>query len=109
MKYAITPEGRYCSHTTIPQGHIECAERPLGYVLMDNWQINPLNTLLCWREKTAQEIDDKEDIETTKRFNGNKIIKIIAQAFLEHENRLREIESKNPVTLPQLITAMRKL
>lgn len=109
MKSYITPDGNYYEGVHAHADSIECTKRPDGHVLTGGWQDDPMNASVCWREKTSQEIDDDEDIEVSNGFNKDKILKIIAKAFLNHENRVRVLESKSPITLSQLITALRKL
>lgn len=52
-----------------------------------------------------QYLDEKANDE----FSNNDVLKIIAKAFLNHENRLRALEGKNSITLTQLLSALRKL
>jgi len=49
--------------------------------------------------------DEKDEIE----FNSNNFRKMVVKALHDHENRIRALEGKPPVTLKQVISALRKL
>lgn len=58
---------RYTELNTL-QPSIECAAIPDGlpqdmslYILDDLWQTDPLNPSVCWRLKTAQELDNEKE------------------------------------------------
>ena len=59
----ILPSGAYYDATNyVNEASVECAPRPgTDYVLADDWQNDPLNPAVCWRQKTAQEIDAEKE------------------------------------------------
>lgn len=54
---------------------------------------------------SEQYLDDKAESE----LSDNDALKIIVNAFLNHENRIRVLEGKTHITQNQLISALRKL
>jgi len=62
-------------------------------------------------QATQQEADDKviSDQEREDNFTFDNVMITIAKAFHNHENRLRDLESKPHITLKQLVTALRQL
>lgn len=74
------------------------------------------------RPLSQQEFDDvaaevaQHDAEEAARqqarednFNFNGVMLTIAKGFLNHENRIRDLEGSPHITLKQLITALRNL
>lgn len=105
----ITPDGNYYDASDkVASGSIECAVRPEGKVLGDNWQTDPLNPAVCWRDKTQTEIDAEEQ-ETEDNMSFDNVLITVAKGLHNHENRIRALEGKQPITLRQLIKGLRKL
>ena len=59
---------------------VQVSHRPsMNHVFSDNWQTDPLNQLVCWRLKTAQE-SDLEKTETAQKFSDYRLaLKALAQ------------------------------
>ncbi len=53
----ILPNGNYYeSSNHVAEGSVECARRTtVDYVLADDWQDDPMNPVVCWRERTVPE------------------------------------------------------
>jgi len=49
------------------------------------------------------------DDEAEKGMTSDSVLLLIAKALHNHENRIRALEGKGPVTLKQVISAIRKL
>lgn len=60
------------------------------------------------RTRTQDELDGLEQEKEDSMAFDNVLI-TIAKALHNHENRIRELEGKQPVTLRQLIKALRQL
>ena len=67
------------NHRNIPEGFIPIADRPSeDHVLADNWQDDPMNPDVCWRTKTAGEVETEQEEVAEKEFNNSKLIKAVA-------------------------------
>jgi len=112
MKYYLKPEGIYIAledHIPVNERLILCAERPsLNYIPKTGWETDPMNPTVCWREKTRAELDAETDKEEAEMAFPDVLI-TVAKGFHNHENRIRALEGKPPVTLKQVIKALRKL
>jgi hypothetical protein len=95
-------------YRTIPEGHIECAERPSeDHVPADTWQTNPMDPSVCWRLKTPAEqdaeLDEVADIE--QQFDNT--LKAFALVVLDEINGLRQKAGLQPRTVAQLKQAVK--
>lgn len=73
MKYCIREDGNsHGSYNNIPEGFVESAEPAPDQVLGDNWASDPMNQMICWKDKTAQELDNEKTIEASKLANPIK-------------------------------------
>jgi len=76
-------------------------------------QVTPLSPeeLASAEQRTVEEdalrVVQEQEREDNFTFDG--VMLTIAKAFLNHENRIRSLEGKQPVTLKQLIKALRAL
>jgi len=58
---------------------VECALRPdENHTLTDSWQDDPMNPSVCWRPKTAQELDAEKDDEASRQIDETKLVKAVA-------------------------------
>jgi len=53
--------------------------------------------------------DQKLDDDAEREFDADDFRRIVAKALHNHENRIRTLEGNPPVTLKQVINALRKL
>ena len=86
----------------VPQlgrGGIECASRPsTDHAISDNWQSDPMNPDVCWRLKTAQELDaEKTTVATTA-------LKLVAASILEAVFDMKQ----NPANYPTAASLKQK-
>ena len=67
--------------------------------------INPTLVSRVWtvRAKNAGEIDADKDAEIDRQQ------RVLLKIILNHENRIRDLESKTPITMAQLKTAIKGL
>ena len=81
MKYYRKPAGHYIelqdkipvSETLVPV----CSRPSKTHAFSDNWQSDPMNPLVCWRLKTAQELDAE------KTATASEALKLVASCILE--------------------------
>ena len=61
MKHYRKPAGHYIAFpdsTPVSELLVQVAERPSkNHTFSDTWQSDPMNSLVCWRLKTALELD----------------------------------------------------
>ena len=106
---SILPSGKYYDAPyPVADASVECAVRPTGKVLTDNWQDDPMNAAVCWRDKTPAEVAAEVQVEEDAMLFPD-VLKVLAKALHNHENRIRALEGKNPITLRQVIKALRNL
>ena len=74
-----TVDNGYCEKKLVANDPwVECAPRPsVSHALADNWQSDPMNPAVCWRNKTAQEIDDEAEVEATAELESLKALKAV--------------------------------
>ena len=105
----ILPKGTYYDASPhVAAASIECAVRPSNYVLTDGWQTDPMDVDVCWRPKTQLEIDAEIQAQEDEMAFPD-VLKTIAKALHNHENRIRAIEGSPAVTLRQVVKALREL
>ena len=101
MKTYVAPNnGWYCGET--PEiGSIECANRASqDYLLADNWQSAPMNPLVCWRLKTALELDaEKHGIAIS-----DPVLKMVGAVILEAVFDMKQ----NPANYPTAASLKQK-
>ena len=83
-------------------GLVEVALRPSpDHVFADAWQTAPKDPAVCWRTKTAGEVNNQKDAELQAFFDtaGGKALKALATALIK----------KGVVTLAEIRTEYRAL
>ena len=80
MRHSIREQDQaYVESLQLEKNHIECCERPTeDHLLADNWQSDPMNPSVCWRTKTAQELDVERDAEASLQIDETKLVKAVA-------------------------------
>jgi hypothetical protein len=105
MKGYRKPSGVYIElGDTVPVSDtlVEVALRPSAdHVFADQWQSDPLNAAVCWRAKTAGEVNSQKDADLQAFFDtaGGKAVKALATALIK----------KGVVTLAEIRTEYRAL
>ena len=81
MKHYRKPTGHYVpleDFIPVSETLTPVAERPSkNHTFSDNWQSDPMNPEVCWRLKTAQELD------TEKTAVASEALKLITSCILE--------------------------
>ena len=81
MKSYRKPSGHYIElqdSTPVSETLIPVCQRPSkNHTFSDNWQSEPMNPLVCWRLKTAQELDAE------KTAVASEALKLVAASILE--------------------------
>ncbi len=81
MKYYRKPSGQYISredYIPVSETLTPVCQRPSEkHTFSDNWLSDPLNPLVCWRMKTAQELDAEKTIV------ASDALKLVASCILE--------------------------
>ena len=79
MNY-VAPNGGHYFGDSPEKGSIPCSPKPTtNHVIADNWKSDPMNPEVCWRLKTALELD-AEKTETAQKMAD---IKLVAACLLE--------------------------
>ena len=83
MKHYRKPAGHYISlpdETPVSEFFVHVAQRPSeNHTFSDIWQSNPMNPEVCWRLKTALELDaEKHEIAIS-----DPVLKKVGAAILE--------------------------
>ena len=83
MKHYRKPAGHYISFpdkTPVSEFFVQVAQRPsIDHVFSDNWQSAPMTPEVCWRPKTALELDaEKHEIAL-----ADPVLKKVGAAILE--------------------------
>ena len=83
MKHYRKPAGHYLpleDSVPVSKTLIPVCERPSkGHTFSDNWQTDPMNPEVCWRLKTALELDaEKQEIAIS-----DPVLKKVGAAILE--------------------------
>ena len=81
MKYYRKLSGVYIElgdNTPVSETLAQVCQRPSeNHVFSDNWQSDPMNPLVCWRLKTALELDAEKTAVATDA------LKLVAACLLE--------------------------
>lgn len=67
----------------VPTSHVECAPRPDGHVLNETWASDPLSPEVCWRLKTAQELDTEKDVKAAAMAEPKKLAEALVETIFE--------------------------
>lgn len=78
-------------------------------VIYDWTDTRPQPTMEQINAVTPADISAAENQEAEDNFNFTDVMKTIAKALHNHENRLRALEGKPDITLRQVVSAIRKL
>ena len=104
MKCYGKPNGHYIEledSVPVSDALVKICPRPSKeHILSDIWKSDPLNPLVCWRLKTAQELD-AEKTETAQKMAD---VKLVASCLLEAVFDMKQ----NPTNYPTAASLKQK-
>jgi len=91
-----TIDNGYCEQKLVAnEPWVECAPRPtIDHVPADNWQSDPMNPAVCWRTKTAQELDAEKSSKVENRWRDDPHNDKLMMLLYTIDERLRVLEGK---------------
>ena len=101
MKTYVCPNNRWYCGGTPELNSTECAGMPsVNHVLSETWQSAPMNPDVCWRIKTALELDaEKHEIAIS-----DPVLKKVGAAILEAVFDMKQ----NPANYPTAASLKQK-
>ena len=104
MKHYRKPAGHYIpleDNIPVSETLVCVAERPSkNHTFSDNWQTDPMNPLVCWRLKTALELDAEKNTTAI----SDPVLKMAGAAILEAVFDMKQ----NPANYPTAASLKQK-